>query len=451
MLPYLSPSIPVVFLYNNIESFFDFLSRPEKTDLPRHQYIPNRQYSKGDRALLSLGNCKLAFVSAPVPHALELTRLGFTQTDFAYPLNPSPWLSLDILQEPPLLRRLVDYAGPTRTVQLVPYATTPQFWQLVEKLRADFGLTVLLPESPLPGSEWVKEYIDTKAGFRVFAGRWLPDADVLLPEGFACETMLQAAEAAYWFTQRGQTCLVKTDGGESGIGHHVFKPNSGATVASIFNELHADAYLHNDLIIVEEFIQSTQQLSPSLEVYVPPLGAGEPVITYLSNQLFLGFDFYGLVVSRELTQASWYPLLAEKGLVLARQLQAMGYAGHFDLDTVVDDNNRLYLLELNSRRTAGTHVHEFAYQYFGPDYLDRVVLLSVNKTKTGSLTTFDSLKAAISDLLFPINGENRGLIFAVSSILAASEFGCIIVAATQADVLALHQQLRERMDKYIGK
>ena len=49
MLPYLDKKIPVVFLYNNIESFFEFLYRSETTRLPRHKYIPNRQYSKVDR------------------------------------------------------------------------------------------------------------------------------------------------------------------------------------------------------------------------------------------------------------------------------------------------------------------------------------------------------------------------------------------------------------------
>jgi hypothetical protein len=181
-------------------------------------------------------------------------------------------------------------------------------------------------------------------------------------------------------------------------------------------------------------------------VYVPPLGDGEPIITYLSNQLFLGFsDFYGLVINKALTQTPWYPVLAEKGLILARKLQEMGYAGHFDLDTVVDTNDRIWLIELNSRRTAGTHVHEFAYHCFGPDYDDKLVFLSINKTKTGSITTFEGLKAAMGDLLYPINGENRGVIFAVTSIIAANEFGCIIVAPTQDEVLALHQKLRERL------
>ena len=66
----------------------------------------------------------------------------------------------------------------------------------------------------------------------------------------------------------------------------------------------------------------------------------------------------------------------------------MGYVGHFDLDTVVNDEGRVYLLEINPRRTGGTHVHEFADHVFGADYLDKVALLSNDTLSSGSITEF---------------------------------------------------------------
>lgn len=445
MLPYRQPAVPLAFVYNNIESFFDFLSRSELAAIPARPYRPNRQYSKGDRGLLSLGDPKLVFASAPVPHADYLGQFLFPGTVYASPANPSPWLCLDILQEPPLLNRLVEHAGPHRTLQLIAYAHTRQFEQLVARLREEFKLTILLPESPVPGAEWVRDHIDTKSGFRALAGQVLPDADRLLPQGFICRWMLQAAEIAAWFCNQGKACVVKTDGGESGIGQHIFRPGR-LTTQSILAEISTDPYLHNDLIVVEEFIETANHLSPSLEVYVPPAGSGSPIVTYVSNQLFLGAsDFYGLLISREQTQAPWYPTLVESGLALARRLQAMGYAGHFDLDTIVDDHDRLYLIELNARRTAGTHVHEFAHHYFGHDYLDNFTLLSINKMKTGSLTRFEDLTAALKDLMFPIGGRQEGVIIAVTSILAAAEFGCIIVGGSKGSVIETHQELQKRL------
>ena len=394
-----------------------------------------------------MGANKLVFASAPIPHADELReRLGYAGTHYASPANPSPWLCLDILQEPPLLKRLVEYAGGQRTVQLVPYGTTPQFFQLVETLRTDYALNILLPESPDRDSLWLRDYVDTKSGFRSLASRWLPDAERLLPEGVVCPDLLRAAAAAHWFCARGRSCVVKADGGESGIGQRIFHPGDSLSPESILNELQADPFLRDDLIIVEEYIPSSRHLSPSLEVYVPPPEFGAPQITYLSNQLFLGqSDFFGLLISRELVEAPWYPPLAESGLRIAAKLQAMGYAGHFDIDTIVGDDGRVYLLELNSRRTAGTHVHEFARFTFGPDYLADVTLLSINKMKTGTMARYDELRAAIGDLLYPMEGQRRGVICAVTSILAACEFGCILVADSTPAVVALQQKLVERL------
>ncbi len=73
-------------------------------------------------------------------------------------------------------------------------------------------------------------------------------------------------------------------------------------------------------------------------------------------------------------------------MIFAHRLQAMGYVGHFDLDTVVNDDGRVYLLEINPRRTGGTHVHEFAEHVFGADYLDKVTLLSNDTLSSGGIT-----------------------------------------------------------------
>jgi hypothetical protein len=439
--------IPLVFIYNNIESFFEFLHRAERRVLPQQEYTFKRQYSKGDRALLSLGDYKLVFVSAPVPHADDLyRRFGYLNTSYVTPANPSPWLSLDILQEPPLLNRLVEYAGPERTVQLIAYATTPQFCQLVNTLQTKYGLNVLLPENVPLERLWLRDYIDTKSGFRTLASRWLPNAETLLPQGFICRDLAKAAMVVHWFCTQNKSCVVKADGGESGIGHHIFQPTDLVTPEDILRTLQPNPFLHDDQIIVEEYIHSSELLSPSLEVYVPPLGTNPPEITYLSNQLFLGFsDFYGLLVSQELLERDWYPTLAESGLRIAAQLQQMGYVGHFDLDTIVDDEGRIYLLELNSRRTAGTHVHEFGRFFFGPNYLKNIVLLSINKTSSGHITSFDELRHAIDDLLYPMQSERRGIIPAVTSILGAGEFGCIIAAPTTQEALGLYQSLVERL------
>jgi hypothetical protein len=441
MLAHLHENVPLVAIYNNLEVAFNFLSRANDP-----AFIETRRH-RGDRALFWLGDPKLVLTTSPIPYAKRLCqRWGYLGTHNLFPANPSHQLSLDILREPDLLAQLVEYAEPKRAVQLVPYATTPEFLHLAETLRTEHRLTVLLPESPPAERLWVRDYIDTKTGFRVLASQWLSGSTILLPFGIVCQNTQQAAEAIRWFNANEQTCVVKSNSGGSGLGHMVLSSKENVPVEDILSKLSSNRFLRDDLIIVERHINSSGQLSPSLEMFVPPLGAGEPEITYLSNQLFRDFGhFVGVLISRELQDSDWYPPLAKTGLKIAKHLQEMGYAGHFDLDTIVDDGGRLFLLEANARRTGGTHAHEFAQFTFGSDYLDEVTLLSHNSVSSEGITHPEELWRAVEDLLYPMNHERRGVVITVTSALAAQKFGCVIVASSAKEALALQEALSERL------
>lgn len=447
MASHIQHDIPTVVVCNISETFYEFLSRGEDSE----KHIKGEQY-RGDRAIIWAGDPKLVFASLPIPHAEHLyAQAKFPHTHYLAPQNPSAWLSLDILREPALLQQIIRYAGESKTVQLIPYAATVEFLQLVTALETEHGLSVRLPETPRSDYLWLRDYVDSKIGWRILASRWLPNAEELLPEGLACQTLEVAADAARWFLSNGRACLVKSDIGENGIGNVVLKPGAPLSSAEIIAHLRQATFLNDQWLTVEELIAADHPLSPSLEVYVPPSGSGEPFITYVSDQLFQGFgDFCGVLVSRELLDTPWYPPLADSGMMLARRLQEMGYVGLFDLDTVVNDEGRVYLLEINPRRTGGTHVHEFAAHVFGDDYLDKVALLSNDTLSSGTIRDFGNLLEAVGEFEYPINGEQRGIFITVTSALEAGEFGCIIVGKNSAEVVALQQQVQAAIAEFSG-
>jgi hypothetical protein len=160
-----------------------------------------------------------------------------------------------------------------------------------------------------------------------------------------------------------------------------------------------------------------------------------------------------VLLDRALLDAPWYPSLVDDGLLIARRLQALGYAGHFDLDAIIDANGQPYLLEVNARRTGGTHAHEFALRQFGPDYLRQVTVLAHNRVASGAITDWPALQAALSDLLYraaersrrsPVGGEPRGVV-TIASALAVGEFGCCIIAPSRPEVLALYAEVQRRV------
>ncbi len=214
--------IPTVAICNTSEAFFEFLSRVEEP-VALARLIRERQF-KGERALLWLGDPKLVFTSFWAPGLKYLQdHLGYKGTRHAIPVSPTAWLCSDIMREPLLIEQLVDYTGAERTVRLIPYATTPQFLKLVEVLEREYRLKVILPESPSPESLWIRDYIDTKSGFRSMAANWLDRPSEWLPEGMVCHNLGTAIAATEWFTSQGRDCIIKPDNGENGFGQHRIK------------------------------------------------------------------------------------------------------------------------------------------------------------------------------------------------------------------------------------
>jgi len=437
-------TIPTVAIYNNLEISFKFLHRTNDPAV-----VEQRMY-RGDRGIFWLGRSKLLVVTTAVPDAEFICqRWGYSATSVFTPVRTSYQLSLDILHDPELLKQIVAYAGPKKAVQLVPYAATPEFYKLVNHLRAEYSLTVVLGESPMESDLWVRDYIDTKAGFRSLISEWIPGGGVI-PSGFICRDTKQAANAVHWFNRHEMGAVVKADSGESGLGHLIFT-DAGISFEQVAKKLADDMFLRDDLIVVDQLIKSETQLSPSLELFVPAVGT-PPRVTYVSSQLFSEFGhFSGVLISQGLTESSWYARLTDLGLQIAKNLQGLGYVGHFDIDTIVDDDGHLYLLEINARRTGGTYVHEFASLTFGEDYLSKVSLLCNNSVKCGEINKLEDLLDSLDGLLFSAAGPERGIVITVTSCLSTNEFGCILVAPDEQELLSLKKEMLARLENYSEK
>src|SRR5688572_17494517 len=131
----IQPSIPIVAIYNNLETFFKFLHRSNNLT------ILEKKMCHGDRGIFWLGPNKLLVVTQAVPHAEYIcNRWDYSGTDVFAPRRSTHQLCLDILHDSNLLQKIVLYAGPKKTLQLVPYASTPEFYILVDHLRTKLDL-----------------------------------------------------------------------------------------------------------------------------------------------------------------------------------------------------------------------------------------------------------------------------------------------------------------------
>lgn len=430
---------PLVVVHNYLETFREFLSRSGDPET-----LMARRFN-GDQALFWYGQEKLVFSSARVENAEELkARWGYEATHLLVPENPTPFLSLDILNSPELMGAIVTHAGASKAVSIIPYASTKELYQLADGLREAYGLTVHLPESPRRENLWVKDYIDTKVGFRTLAPQWL-DVESPLPRGFITDNLKEAADMVAWFAARGRGCVVKANKGGSGVGN-LFLPYEQLTGLDSYRHLlDENIFLQDDLSIVEQLIESEERVSPSLEYYVPPPEAGPPVLTYLSNQHFEASGrFAGVIMAKDFYAAAWCPIFEAMGSKIAGRLQEYGYVGYFDMDAILDDKGRVYLVEINSRRTGGTFAHEWMVQQFGINYCEKVAVLSDNKHHT-RFTDLAALEAAVPNLLYPMAGEARGVVFALTSTLFKGDVGYMVIGKDLEDVKALRADLVARI------
>lgn len=444
-------STHIVVIANVLEAFYAFLRRD--VNLPRQNLHVQSEQFASDRALLWTGYPKLVVTTYPVPSLDYLrNKIGYQETSQINPTYPSDCLCSDILREDILFSKLIEYAGQSRTLTLIPYCNTPQFFELVDALRNRGGVCIKLPETPRPDNYWLVHYLDTKAGFRSLISHWISELPVQIPLGFICQTPQEALQTINWFHSHNRSCLLKANTGENGYGNEVISPGQFSSQEKIIENILSNPLFGSDLMICEELVQSEHVISPSFEGFVPPFQEGDPRMTYISLQLFHEFgDFDGVLISKRHRDEEWYTNLKHAGLQIGVRLQQLGYVGYYDIDAIVDNKGTLYLLEINPRRTGGTHVDSLAKHVFGPEYYEKIVLLSNDSTDSGSATTFDQLSTILERVLFPIGNKNYGLVPTITSSLTEKKFGYILIGESEEDVYSLQREMQSRLELSLHK
>ena len=112
--------------------------------------------------------------------------LNFKHVINLYPQKINGFICHAILEDDQTLReQLVEIIRQNPGVDLVSYATTSEFIDLVAWLRKQ-GLEFDTPEAPNASHQWVSSFVDSKTGFRQ---TWVQLAEKLppLPAGAICQ------------------------------------------------------------------------------------------------------------------------------------------------------------------------------------------------------------------------------------------------------------------------
>lgn len=212
--------------------------------------------------------------------------------------------------------------------------------------------------------------------------------------------------------------------------------------------------LQNGPVIVEEYIAPDfhqRGVFPSVDSLIK--SDGTPAVQAVSamsihrngNEV----EFYGSTIGHGLFTNEQHELLERINIAVGQEHAKLGYRGWYDTDFILTENGRFYLTETNIRRTGTTYMVDLARKLFGDDWEDKMAMIANDKYIRPHLegVNYAELKEKLSGLLYPVEGEPRGIILTQSmrSMFGRGKFGYVSIGPTQEDAETLEAELGERL------
>ena len=308
MWPSLNGSLPLLCVDNIYDYYKDFLSRYEDSQEGKdfYQNLCTRLMFYGGLPKLVVGQKPVVLYNYLGEHLRLEGSLFVISDEIAGESTVEK-----IIQCPDALERIANLSEAQKQLQIISFAYTSEMWDLAQYLEEKLDITVFLPETPSQENLWISDYLNTKRGFRSITSATFDPEEKALPEGFICQDEREMISVIKWFLAQNRHCIVKPDRGIEGRGILIFDANypySEDEIRAIFEK--QKFIFAEDPIIVEHRIHhsSNKILSPSVEYYIPPKGKGNPVFTYLVNQIFHeDVCFVGNIISKDQYSESWCP------------------------------------------------------------------------------------------------------------------------------------------------
>lgn len=439
-----------IMVANLAEAFYNFVSL-DKISFPAQLQL---EMSIEEQGLFWGGDNRIVVTSNEV-HPLFLNHvrksLNYTNLQVLRPRKVSGRLSQDIKNDRNTFRKLLAHSNNSDApVMWRSYAATRE-WQELYKDAISKSSNVECDEISSDNDFWVREFADSKRGFRDLANL-VQDSSLRLPQGIYCPTAEMAVGIAYNFLSNSRSCILKPDQGEDGMGQlvppEVDKNFSDEEIKKkIAGQIAGNPYLRNGNIIVEDLIKTpTTKLSPSTEWFCDAKGArflynGVQILSPKST--FEGFDVGPDVVTLDIEQKMF---LAGKSF--GELLQSLGYRGHFDIDFVVGEDKTLYAVESNLRRTGASHIHYIGTRLFGDNYFLTKYLRScdVDPCVPSGHSVEDVFKV-LDPILYPGRSAESGLIITLASGIPEGRLGYVIIGRNLSEIADLQSSVRESLIK----
>lgn len=443
-------SIKQIFIGNILEAFhysYESLPQEEKDFWTKYDAYDN------NRALLYGGDNKVIVT----PTAINEEQLDFLahlaewkNVKNIFPKNYSKSICRDLMKDKDLNKKFVELLRNNPNVELIPYRHTPEFYELLAYLEEN-ELHVSLPETIEKESKFIELYFHSKRGFRHL---WEivkdPKLKIQLPFGFITVSKEECKEAAFWFKNKGKNFVIKYNRGVQGIGVLILEERDFArdwdTFGKQIDELITDDIWLEGGIVVEERISIDKTKlggSPNVEMRVDH--EGNVHREYACEQVIQedGKTFMGVGMNKEVDASPHIEQAYLAAEVIGKYLAGLGYRGNFDMDLVISQENKLYAIESNLRRTGGTHIHEFCKEVLGKDYSQKHYVMSYEiKLENKDKWNYDKLNVLFKPILFDKTSQT-GVIVVNTELVGVGIISLLVVEKSRDTLNALVKKTYE--------
>lgn len=357
-------------------------------------------------------------------------------------------LCTDIQNDPRVFADLVETIRASDCPEILAWGASPAYYQLIDRLKG-LGLSFMARRVPPKEAAWMLADHGSKAGFRIFCNELAKTyPQIKIPDGLICATLEEAFEKAHYFATRNRPFLMKTNQGQAGWGMIVFNPAStlNQPSESQIEETHSGIWKSGP-VIVEEYInagiwsssdEDCFPLIPTVDLLIAP--SGEVQFQFSGNMIIEGLThFHGVAIGEGALPPGMQEKLQEIGMIIGTALSERGYRGWFDIDLVANEHHELYGNEINTRSTGPIHAHDI-YTRLKAQHPGINAVLSNDSWVIDAFDgySYSEIKSSLQNVLFPINGEPRGLIFTL--VVAHGKIGFAIVGQDFADVMRIKRQ-----------
>jgi len=444
-----------IFIANIAEAFADLLEQTVLNNSDQQDRF-QQEIDLSQRAQFWGGNDKIIITPEPIPNTLLKNNsecIGYKNITNLWPKNNGVQLCKSIMDDTTLIKNLIKIIRENPYTKISSYSFTDNYANLLRLLKSKVvrWRATNVPHAANPAN--LVKTIDSKSGFREIIADLFPVKNLRLPRGFICESEKDVLKAIFEFLGEGRGFVIKVHNGESGWGVKIVDDDTAQDLNQTMMREWLSRLFGSDPVwkfapyVVEEFISVDSTIAGGF-----PSGEG-----HITNQGFI-FDYEcGQEVTKEgsfkgvVISSSILPSFASKNIKIAMEMigkkfHTNGYRGIFDIDFAAGVDGNLYILESNARMTGGTHVYDIM-SYLGLNGNNTYVLSNDSFCYDAPVQKPDKILALLSNIIYPINHQKRGLILSFIS-MSRPVIGIIVVGENREDARLLIHRAKDCFSAY---